>query len=195
MSRARAPMEETPKREAILAAALDLFAERGFHGTAVPSIADRAGVGAGTVYRYFESKEAIVNALYQQWKSEVARELLTDFSAGVPMRQQFHEIFVRLARFAAQHPRALAFLELHHHGSYLDAQSRAVEESMLEALRQFVRHGQAQQTIRQADPNLVIAMIWGAMVGVLRASWEGRVALGDSAVDALETCLWEAVRR
>src|ERR1035437_2808422 len=41
------------KREAILGAALELFAERGFHGTAVPQIADKAGVGAGTIYRYF----------------------------------------------------------------------------------------------------------------------------------------------
>ena len=50
------------KREAILAAALEAFVEKGFHGTAVPEIAARAGVGAGTIYRYFESKEAVVNA-------------------------------------------------------------------------------------------------------------------------------------
>jgi len=43
------------KRETILAAALELFVERGFYGTAVPEIAERAGVGAGTIYRYFES--------------------------------------------------------------------------------------------------------------------------------------------
>ncbi|MEA2752174.1 MAG: Bacterial regulatory protein tetR family, partial [Myxococcales bacterium] len=36
------------KREAILDAALTLFAERGFHGTSVPDIAQLAGVGAGT---------------------------------------------------------------------------------------------------------------------------------------------------
>src|SRR5690606_27876447 len=54
----------TDKREAILHAALELFVERGFWGTAVPEIAEKAGVGAGTIYRYFESKEALVNALY-----------------------------------------------------------------------------------------------------------------------------------
>ena len=53
------------KREAIMTAALELFVERGFFGTAVPEIADRAGVGAGTIYRYFESKEALVNEIYR----------------------------------------------------------------------------------------------------------------------------------
>lgn len=47
------------KREAILAAALDLFAERTFEGTPVPLIAERAGVATGTIYRYFESKETL----------------------------------------------------------------------------------------------------------------------------------------
>src|SRR5438067_8425981 len=42
------------KREAIMSAALELFVERGFYGTAVPEIAERAEVGAGTIYRYFE---------------------------------------------------------------------------------------------------------------------------------------------
>ena len=59
------------KREAIMQAALELFVERGFYGTAVPEIADRAGVGAGTIYRYFESKEALVNALYREQKMRV----------------------------------------------------------------------------------------------------------------------------
>ena len=57
------------KREAITAAALELFVERGFYGTAVPEIADLAGVGAGTIYRYFESKEALVNAIYREQKA------------------------------------------------------------------------------------------------------------------------------
>ena len=56
------------KREAILAAATELFVERGFHGTTVPEIAERAGVGAGTIYRHFASKEAVVNELFRLHK-------------------------------------------------------------------------------------------------------------------------------
>jgi AcrR family transcriptional regulator len=45
------------KREALLAAAAGLFAERGFKGTVIADIAVAAGVGKGTVYQYFSSKE------------------------------------------------------------------------------------------------------------------------------------------
>ena len=69
-TRATTPEAVEAKREAILDAALSLFAERGYHGTSVPSIAKRAGVGAGTLYRYFENKEKLVNALFLREKRE-----------------------------------------------------------------------------------------------------------------------------
>src|SRR5215468_3748459 len=69
----------TDKRDAIMTAALELFVERGFHGTAVPEIAERADVGAGTIYRYFESKEALVNELYRREKQALATRVLSQF--------------------------------------------------------------------------------------------------------------------
>ena len=49
--------EDPGKRQAILEQAIRTFAELGFRGADVQVIADRAGVGKGTVYRYFHSKE------------------------------------------------------------------------------------------------------------------------------------------
>src|ERR1700730_16443430 len=72
------------KRAAIMTAALELFVERGFYGTAVPEIADKAQVGAGTIYRYFESKEALVNALYRDLKMQFAGAVIDGFPAGAP---------------------------------------------------------------------------------------------------------------
>src|SRR4030042_1289073 len=51
------PAEDPHKHRAILDQAIRTFAEVGYRGTDVQVIADRAGVGKGTVYRYFGSKE------------------------------------------------------------------------------------------------------------------------------------------
>src|SRR4051812_22112226 len=64
------------KRARILAAALKTFADRGFHGTAVPEVAESAGVGTGTLYRYFENKEALVNEVYRDAKTRPRDALL-----------------------------------------------------------------------------------------------------------------------
>ena len=181
------------KRDAILDAALELFAERGFHGTAVPLVAEKAGVGAGTLYRYFESKEALVNALYQRWKEELGRALITDFPAGKPPREQFRDLWRRLFVFAAEHPRATRFLELHHHGSYLDEASRRVERALLGPMAGFVMEAQRQQVLKEVQPELLISLVYGAFVGLLKGSWDGYFALTPEVIAEAERCMWEAI--
>ena len=59
-SRARSPHTEPPpgpKHDAILRAAIDVFAERGYFNAQVADVARAAGVAAGTVYLYFKSKD------------------------------------------------------------------------------------------------------------------------------------------
>ncbi|MBQ4491867.1 MAG: helix-turn-helix transcriptional regulator, partial [Deltaproteobacteria bacterium] len=51
------------RRTSILEAALGLIAERGFHGTPAALIAERAGVGVGTIYRYFRDKDELIHAV------------------------------------------------------------------------------------------------------------------------------------
>jgi AcrR family transcriptional regulator len=50
-------------RSKILEAALDEFSEKGYHASTIDSIAERAGIAKGTVYRYFNTKEQLFNAL------------------------------------------------------------------------------------------------------------------------------------
>ena len=72
---------EPAKREAILRAALELFAERTFDGTPVPLIAERADVGAGTIYRYFASKEDIFREVVRDLNSRI-RDLCRRYQTG-----------------------------------------------------------------------------------------------------------------
>ncbi len=50
----------------ILAAALALFSENGFHATSIQMIAERAGIAAGLLYNYFESKEQLFREVLEQ---------------------------------------------------------------------------------------------------------------------------------
>jgi len=53
------------KREAILNAALEVFSEKGYHPATIDEIAERAGVGKGTVYSYFRSKSELMEQLIE----------------------------------------------------------------------------------------------------------------------------------
>src|SRR6201992_2952952 len=143
------------KREAIMTAALELFVERGFYGTAVPEIAEQAGVGAGTIYRYFESKEALVNAIYRQEKTRWAHLVVDDFPATAADRAEVSILFQRMAKYTAQHTESFIFLELHHHAAYLDAESRAVEERMMALFTHIVVAAQARKELKEGPPRVL----------------------------------------
>ncbi len=65
----------TDRREQILGAAMVCFAKRGFHQTSMHHIAEAAGISVGLIYRYFASKEAVIGALAEEHKTELAHLL------------------------------------------------------------------------------------------------------------------------
>ncbi len=183
------------KREAILAAAVELFADKGFHGTAVPEIAEKARVGAGTIYRYFESKEAIVNALFQRHKSALLASVVDDFPYDAPTREQLHHFVSRVISFARKHPVAFKFLEAHHHAPYLDDKSRAMEANVLALANGFFEQHERARVVKRAPEGVLAWLLWGAVVGLVRAAWEGRTELTPKGEAAFEEALWDAIRR
>jgi len=81
--------------EEILAAALDVFTDRGFAATKLEDVARRAGVTKGTIYLYFENKEALFKALIRQTIVPViaqGEELAKSFTGSA------RDLFERLVR-------------------------------------------------------------------------------------------------
>ncbi|HLE18853.1 MAG TPA: helix-turn-helix domain-containing protein, partial [Syntrophales bacterium] len=82
-------MKDSDKRGEIIQAALELIAEHGFHGAPMAMIADKAGVGAGTIYRYFENKDVLITELYRKLEEKIMAALQEGYSVGKPLRETF----------------------------------------------------------------------------------------------------------
>jgi AcrR family transcriptional regulator len=70
-------------------AALELIAARGFHGAPMAKIAGKAGVGAGTIYRYFENKDVLITELHRELEEKIKATLQEGYPAGLPVRERF----------------------------------------------------------------------------------------------------------
>lgn len=193
MARRRQDFDQPDKRARLLDAALALFESRGFDGVAVPEIARAAGVATGTVYLYFQDKRALVNALYRHWKSAYNRFVLAPLPPGLLVRDQFTTYWSRMTEFARAHPGAARFMDLHHHGAYLDEESRALSRVYVEAAEAFVRAARAERAIRDLDPRLIVALMWGAATGLVKFAQSGAFALDERVSIQMEDALWRAI--
>src|SRR5579884_1007783 len=84
------------KRDQILRAAIDVFAERGFFNAQVADVARSAGVAAGTVYLYFRSKDHLLVSIFEK----TMRDALAEGRAATDGVTDPRE---RLRRFARLH--------------------------------------------------------------------------------------------
>jgi AcrR family transcriptional regulator len=182
-------------RVAIMEAALQAFAERGFHGTNIPDIAQAAGVGVASIYRRFESKERLVNAVFRDAKSRLRDALLLDLDLGGTPRALFVAVWARLVGFQRAEPVAFQFLEMQDHQPYLDAESRALEASLLLPILAATQAATAKRG-SGVSPPVLIAMVWGAFVGLTKAARLGYLMLDETTLlKAGEVCFANLFQR
>ncbi|MDX1382686.1 MAG: TetR/AcrR family transcriptional regulator [Thermoanaerobaculia bacterium] len=180
---------------AILDSALELFGERSYGQTPVPLVAERAGVAAGTIYRYFPGKQGLVNAVYRRWKQALAEAVLDGLDGEGDPETAFREAWARLCAFVVAHPKAFAFLETHHHAPYLDAESRQASLRLDTAIAEVVAGWQRRGAVRTGDPPTLVAQVYGGLVGVARLRLQLSPAIGPDLYDDTVDAAWSLLAR
>ena len=183
------------KRRRILDAALSVFAERGYHGTAVPLVAEAARVGTGTIYRYFASKSELVNEVFRDAKTRLRDALLDELVVEREPEQLFLDLWTRLVSFARREPIAFQFLEMQDHVPYLDDESRAVEMRVLGPVWTWASSLSEHGKTRDLPVEALIALVWGALVGLIKAERLGYLTLSDDVLERAGRACWAAIAR
>ncbi len=166
---ARRPRPEPlpgPKRDAILRAATDVFAERGFFNAQVADVARVAGIAAGTVYLYFRSKDDLLVSIFER----TMREGLSAGREAVADVRDPRERLRRLARGHLSrlgHDRNLAVVfqvELRQSTKFMERFSSTLLRDYLGLIRQAIADGQQQGVFRpDLKPTIAAKMLFGAL--------------------------------
>lgn len=182
-------------RRALHEAAIRVFAERGFHGVALPELARAAGIGAATVYRHYSSKEALVNAVIREKRLELAKAIWEDFDLEQPVRLGFHALWSRLCEQAQACTADIIFLELHHHDDYLEpATIKAMQASTFAPLVRLLERGQREGIVRQAKTELLITALSGLFIACFKAGLKKGQLVNRVPLSEGEALAWNAIR-
>lgn len=178
----RAREAREARRRQILAVALEVFSEKGYHDASITDVVRHAGVARGTFYQYFDSKQAIFHELLDQLLDGLRSSVVgvDDREGAPPIRQQLVGTVTRvLDAVDTNRPFVRIALRV---AVGLDAE---VDEKLAQFngnLRTLIalslRRGQTMGLIRECDTQLAAVCVLGAFQAVIE-----QYLGGDEVVD------------
>ncbi len=191
-------MSKPDKREEIIRASLELIAEQGFHGAPMASIAERAGVGAGTIYRYFESRDVLITELYRELEEQVYRYVQEDYPAGEPIRERFLHLVTALLRYFIDNPLDFRYLEQFHNSPYgVEVRRDRIfgEKDKRNIYRELFEEAAALQVLKELPLVLLFALTFGPLKAVAQDHILGFITLDEALISRTAEACWDGVRR
>ena len=150
----------------LLAAATELFAEKGFDATSVQEVVARAQVTKGALYHYFDSKQELLYEIYHSIISFQLAELERILAAGGPPDRTLRDIIVNLVETtAARLDQAVVFgREMHRLDRGRIAAVRADRRRYHDLVRDVVARAQAAGDFAAvADADTITLVIFGVI--------------------------------
>ncbi|MDD2581438.1 MAG: TetR/AcrR family transcriptional regulator [Desulfuromonadaceae bacterium] len=191
-------MARLEKRDEIARAALELIAENGFHGAPMAMIAEKARVGAGTIYRYFENKDVLINELYRDLEERLCSVLMKGYSPEKPLRARFIHLGAAVLRYCIFNPLDFRFLEQFHNSPYGVVHRRDKlfgKTDQKDVYRELFEEGLAQQAIKDLPMVVLYALAFGPLITVARDHILGFVVLDDSLIEHTVMACWDGLKR
>ncbi len=161
------------KRAAILRAAVEVFAKRGYVGARMREVAERAGVADGTLYLYFRGKEALLIATLEEHAEAFITRARHDAARLTDPRDKLAAV-VRRHLMSLERDRALAHvfqIELRHSRRFLRQVALGQVAEYLGLLERIIRDGTASGRFRADVPPEVSARAFFGAVDELVTGW------------------------
>lgn len=182
------------KRRRILAAAVRVFARKGFHTSRVGDIAEEAGVAHGLLYHYFDSKDELLETIFHDTWSELLAAMRDVEDSVAPAREQLRGVAAILLRSWRRDPDLVRVLVREVARSpHLQEQLAEVGEAFA-AIQRMIERGQAEGDFRaDLDARLASFVFYGALEETLTGWAFGQLPDDDEQVALAETTIVDVV--
>jgi AcrR family transcriptional regulator len=175
-------VSQEERRRQILDAAVRTFARKGYHSCRVSDIAEEAGVAYGLVYHYFDSKEAILEAIFRDTWGMMLKAIEAVEATEKSPREQLRKTAAIVLRTWRHNPDLVRVLvqEVTRSGEQMQREVGEIDLAFA-ALQRIVKRGQDEKVFRNdVSPRLAAWIVYGALEEIL-TGWVMGTLVGEEA--------------
>jgi AcrR family transcriptional regulator len=182
------------KRRLILAAAVRVFAQRGYHTSRVGDIAEEAGIAHGLLYHYFGSKEEVLETIFREnWRVLIEAFRQVEASGTSPLEQIEGVAKILLRSWRADPDLVRVMIREIARSPQLQGQVDEIREAFL-IIRRLIERGQAEGQFRpELDAQLATWVFYGGLEEILTGWALGELPHGDDDVALAERTVVDLV--
>ncbi len=179
------------KRQAIIEAALDIFAKQGYEETTIAQIAAAAGVAVGTVYLYFHNKREIYTQASIDWTKRMAAALRDPRILSLPVQQVPRAMIETVFRLCHQNSNMMSIFQVDIQSSEELQQHREAEGAITGAVDAFLRSTVESGQLAPFDTMMYAKILFGMVHSALFECFcvqEGRFeeAIQENTIEIVE---------
>ena len=184
------------KRTNILNAAEKLLAERGFYGLSMKLLADTAGIAAGTIYCYFDNKDALITQLYQHINSDIAQTIFNGWQDDQSARQKYDLLWRNAFNAVLNNPQRVAVVEMLFLQPHLAPENTALcEGDEFAPLMNFYQQGIDQGRFHNWQIAALITLSFDSAINLAKKVLRERAQLDEVQINQVRDASWLIIQK
>ncbi len=190
-------MKKMDKRELIITATCDLIAENGLQATPISMVAKEACCGAGTIYRYFETKEALIEDVYLTLMERFSDACLKGVDENASVREQLNTVWLNLYHYMREVPRdALLLDQLSVAPAIRGELQEQGKRRLKEKIDPLFARGREEGIIKDIPDDVLGVFVYGGISTLLRTDRNAPCAVPTEVTDdMLLSICWGAIEK
>lgn len=181
------------KLESIFKATVALTAKVGIAGLKMSTIAEEAQIATGTLYLYFKNKNVLLNAVYNELKTQGVVATIGKIE-HLPIHVQLYKLWeIAFDYHVSNHTKSL-FMEQFELSSIISAENKALEKNAGNFLNATLNSAKEKGIIKDIDNHIINSLILGFLKDVSIKVSKGVINKDERLKDMTYSMCWDAIK-
>ena len=192
-------VQSTDQKEAIFQSTLVLLQDYGFHGTPMSQIAQQAKISVGTIYHYFDSKEALIMELFAYCKAKLMAHIFKGIIVNENhYEQDFKMVWMRFVEFNTDFPTYFRFMNQFYSSPFHEMervrrQQQCGDEST--NIQSFLTCGVQLNQLKDTSLQILNAAFTGVAVSYVKSIIFGKATIDQAQLDEMVEIVWNSLKK
>jgi len=184
------------KKKCIIQSALELIQANGFHASPVSLVAKNAGVAAGTIYTYFENKDALIHGIYEYVVEEITKHVSERDDPLLDFKDRFYNYWKNLTEFYELNPSIHGFYDQFIKSPFNSDVIQSKPNVWHDFACKFFESGIKQGRIKALNPVVLSVLVNSNVNSIVRIKQNFRKKLSrdNTELDEIAHLIWDGIK-